>query len=190
MRFLFPSLEYELIASVDRRVDWALEVITDNSIEEWPSQLTELINNSVAVNSPVRGDTLGLSYPGVSPGPRCPYGVIISKVVVRSVIHYLVRDSGYIIEIAIYRTWEGDNTSEEPKMASSVSLYHPSWDLTTESIEMTTKVRGWDKSLSHFFDNGDRVGGLQTLMDEIGTIQGFLSAAQLQEKKQEKKSSD
>jgi len=49
-----------------------------------------------------------------------------------------------------------------------------------ESIENTTKVRGWDISLSHFFQHGYDKDGLPALRDEIATIQDFLSAAQQQ----------
>lgn len=123
-------------------MDWAVEVITDNSIERWPDQLTSLIKTSVSTRTKAREDSLGLEYPAVT--PTAPWGVYITKTVVRSVIQYKVRESGYIIEIAIYRTWEGEKTSDEPKMESSVSIYHPYWDDEMESIESkATEVRQW-----------------------------------------------
>lgn len=159
-------------------MDWAVEVITDNSIENWPEQLTSLIKGSVSTRTKVRKDKLGLEYPGVT--PTAPFGVYVTKTVVRSVIQYKAKDSGYIVEIAIYRTWDGEKTSGEPEMASSVSLYHPYWDDEMESIESkATEVRQWDSSLSHFFVHGFQVEGIPALRDEIAVVQGFLSAAQL-----------
>jgi hypothetical protein len=122
--------------------------------------------------------------------PRAPYGVDITSVVVRSVIQYKLDDSGYVVDIAIYRSWDGSNTLVEPAMATSVSMFHQAWDWEMESIENTTKERGWNKTLSHFFDNGltQEGCGLQSLLAEIEVIQGFLSSAKKSTKSKKKSS--
>lgn len=80
-------------------------------------------------------------------------------------------DSGHIIEIAIYRQWEGVATQGAPKMAAGVSLFHPLWDSEMASIEGSLRGRDWKPDLLNFFDNGT---GLRGLINEVETIQGYL----------------
>jgi hypothetical protein len=113
-------------------------------------------------------DPLGLNYVQVS--PQAPYGITISGVVVRSVIQYMMEDSGYIVEIAIYRQWGGGNTHTEPKMAASVSMFHRDWDFEMESIEGTTKERVWD--VRNFFGND-----LRRFLFHVNAIQSMISTS-------------
>ena len=78
----------------------------------------------------------------------------------------------------MYRTWEGCDTTKEPKMQSSVSMFHPTWDDEMESIEdMTTKERRWDKELECFFEAPGQMGGFPRFLDEVLLIQGMLNEA-------------
>jgi hypothetical protein len=86
-----------------------------------------------------------LSYPGVA--PKHTHGLDVRAVVVRSVYQYLLKDSVYIIEIAVYREWGGYSTTGEPRILSSVSMFHPVWDYQMSSIENTTGERKWDPAL-------------------------------------------
>jgi hypothetical protein len=119
-------------------------------------------------------------YPGVS--PLGSYNVEISSVVVRSVIQYMLQNSQYVVEIAIYRAWLGNEAEGEPKVSAGVTMFHQDWDLQMESIEEnTTDPRHWKSDLSSFFHIGnDGSGGLQGFLDEVGTIQGLLSDAATQ----------
>ena len=99
----------------------------------------------------------------------------------RSVYAYSFIDSDYIIEIAIYRTWEGWNTNATPKLESSVSMYHPFWDYNMEETKNTTKQREWDRELKCFFpvpepkeDVGPKEPGKQ---EWKGGLDGFLHEA-------------
>jgi hypothetical protein len=139
-----------------------------------PDQLLGLIDGSLSGNSKERKDCLGLSYPGVS--PKVTYGLDVRTVVVRSVYQYLLRDSGYIVEIAVYREWNGYNTAGEPKMLSSVSMFHPCWDDQMGSIENTTRERNWDPKLKCFFGE-DQSGGIRKFIEDVVLIQGLLSDA-------------
>jgi hypothetical protein len=87
-------------------------------------------------------------------------------------------NSGYVIEIAIYRTWY-QNTNSEPETDARVSMFHPQWDLDMESIENTTNQRIWDRGLNTFFDNGieQDSNGFENFLAEVETIQGFLCDA-------------
>ena len=139
-----------------------------------PDQLLSLIEGSLSGNSKGRKDCLGLSYPGVA--PKFTLSLDVRTVVVRSVYQYLLRDSGNIVEIAVYREWNGYNTTGEPKMLSSVSMFHPVWDDQMNSIENTTSEREWDPELKCFFGK-DQSGGIRKLMEDVVLIQGLLSDA-------------
>jgi hypothetical protein len=152
-----------------------LEVITDGSINDVPFSLLSLIDGSLSGNSKQRVDRLGFTYPGVS--PKFVYGLDVRVVVVRSVYQYMLRDSGYIVEIAVYREWIGYNTTGEPRMLSSVSMFHPAWDDEMDSIENTTRERNWDPQLRCFFERENQSGGIQKFMEDVVFIQGLLSDA-------------
>ena len=149
-------------------------------MNDLPDQLLSLIDGSLSGNSKERKDCLGLSYPGVS--PKFTYGLDVRTVVVRSIYQYLLRDSGYIVEIAVYREWSGYNTTGPPKMLSSVSMFHPVWDDQMGSIENTTRARNWDPQLSCFFGEHES-GGTRKFMEEVVLMQGLLSDASRASKK-------
>jgi len=164
-----------LLLSPDRKFDWTLEIITDGSIADLPSTMLSLIEGSLSGKSKEREDCLGLSYPGVSPSTQ--YGLDVRNVVVRSVYQYMLKETGYIVEIAVYREWDGCNTAKEPKMLSSVSMFHPVWDGQMDSIEYTTKERDWDRQLRCFFEGPDQNGGIPKFMEDVILIQGLLTDA-------------
>ena len=140
-----------------------------------PAALQKLIEASLPLKDTELVDALGLTYPAVS--VYAPKDIDIDRVVVRSVAQYKTQDSGYVVEIAIYRRW-GRSMRADPVMESSVSMFHPNWDLEMESIENTTKERAWDCRLRNFFEPGSgRENGLEHFLLEVQNIQGFLSAA-------------
>ena len=142
-----------------------------------PAALQKLTEGSLPLKDTELIDPLGLTYPAVS--VQVPKDTFIDRVVVRSVAQYQTQDSGFVVEVAIYRTWgQGQSTKAKPAMASSVSMFHPDWDLEMESIENTTKERSWDRRLRNFFEPGmGREDGLEHFLLEVQNIQGFLSAA-------------
>lgn len=142
-------------------------------MDDLPDQLLWLIEGSLSRTTKGRKDCLGLSYPRVA--PKNTPGIDVRAVVVRSVYQYLLKDSGYIIEIAVYREWGGYSTTGEPKILSSVSMFHPIWDDQMSSIENTTGERKWDTELSCFFGDDQTGGGIQKFMEDVALIQGLLS---------------
>lgn len=149
-------------------MDWEIEVITDNEEDHIPQNLLALVHGSVTPATQ-RFDCFGLRYPAVS--PRSSIDAEVTSIVIRSTVQYRLEHSGYIVEIAIYRTWQGNSTREEPNFAGSVSLFHQDWDLQTESIENTTKERNWPWDLSNFFDNsGGGKTGLPNFISEVEAI--------------------
>jgi hypothetical protein len=141
-----------------------------------------LMQSSLTGKSVERLDSLGLPYPGVS--PKIPSGCVVGSVVLRSVFQYMWTSSGNVIEVSIYRVWDGCNTSSEPKINASLSAFNPRWDLEMASVENTTSIRDWDRQLKNFFGEGGEKRheeggnrGLARLLDEIEIIQGFLKDA-------------
>ena len=165
----YPKLTLTVLRYPLRVWDWQLKVVSDNSRETIPEDIYSIIAESVTAKSRGLRDELGLEYPEIRP-KNC-YGVEIISTVLRSVIQYMLIDSGYIVEIAIYRIWQGSNTKVAPRMAAGVSMFHRSWDTEMASIEGSVGERGWTKDLVNFFD-GER--GLKGFIDEVDNIQGHL----------------
>ncbi|KAF4634051.1 hypothetical protein G7Y89_g4051 [Cudoniella acicularis] len=158
---------------VEKKIDWALEVITDNTIREPDSSWRELVEGSVTAKTRQRKDSLGLLYPGIT--PQGPWGIEVETVVLRSVIKYRLKNSGYVIEICVYRSWQRRDTAGEPTVQASVSMYHGAWDDETVSIEGTTNVRNWDANLSQFFNEGtEETHGIEGFLREVTVIQDLL----------------
>ena len=95
-----------------------------------PKAFQSLIETSITAKSATHTDALGLPYPypKVVLKTSQPPEFEVTSVVVRSVIQYMLEGSGYIVEIAIYREWTGRNTSLEPELKASVSMFHQEWN--------------------------------------------------------------
>lgn len=139
-----------------------------------------MLRKSITSKTPQKIDELGLPYIAVE--PVAPFSNRIDSVVVRSVIQFKLITSGYIVEIAIYRSWEGNNTKVKPEMEASVSLYHPSWDTALENIVKTSAMRDWagDATLAQFYNNSatDEGCGVEAFRDAVEIIQELLSSVQ------------
>jgi hypothetical protein len=109
----------------------------------------------------------------VSPGAL--WNIKIDSVVLRSTIQYKLVESGCIVEISIYRTWNGHDTKTEPVIETSVSMFHQDWEW---QLAKTTDVRDWDDHLTPLFSNGttDKTG-IAVFFEEVGEIQSDLSDA-------------
>ena len=107
-----------------------MEIIEDGTYPEIPPSLLDLIETCVTNETKDRVDSLGLSYPGITPRKSPNLG--IDEVHIRSVYDYVFTESQYVTEIAIYRSWKGcDVVSRNPEIQTSVSLYHRVWDEET-----------------------------------------------------------
>lgn len=169
-----------------RGLDVKVDVRTDEEISSIPAQIYRLIKKSVSATSAVRVDELGLEYPQVN----AKLAWYIDNVVVKSVIQYKMKDSGYIVEIAIYRTWNGSATAVEPVVEASVSMFHPEWEFAMESIERTTRVRDFGgPGLKHLFPDSEPVSpvmttGMELFFEEIMAVQALLVEASVERKDQ------
>lgn len=157
--------------------DWNIEIVTDDSVHHTPIALQALIESSISGASRIRYDSLGFSYPAFS--PRASHNIQVRRVVVKSVLQYVLEASGHVIEVSIYREWPSHNTSTEPEISSGFTVGHPQWDILMESREGTTSERGWKGQLEDFFvpesvNGGD---GFIDFLDRIKQIQGILCAA-------------
>lgn len=171
-----PGTQLALCECTDmlfRKVDWALELITDNKIEQPDPSWTQLIQGSVTPATKPREDTFGAAYPDISLPPQ--YGIDIKSVVLRSTFQYKLVESGCIVEISIYRTWEGRDTRGEPTVETSVSMFHESWKW---HLDATNEKRDWDAYLTPLFSNGTNdKNGIEAFFSEVGEIQSDLSDA-------------
>lgn len=140
------------------------------------------MEESVTTRTATTIDALGEEYPAVRLGP-VPHELIVTGVVVRSAVQYKMKDSDYIVEISIYRSWQGKYTTLPPKMAASVCMFRKTWDNEMESIQKTVKTRKWNKNLENFIGVKPPLEGktpsqkssLEDFIDEVQTIQGLLA---------------
>ncbi|EHK96868.1 hypothetical protein M7I_7409 [Glarea lozoyensis 74030] len=160
---------------IERKIDWALEIVTDNTIKDPLPEWQKLVERSVTAQTKDRMDANGVPYPGVT----VSYGITkVERVIVRSTIKYKFANSGYVVEIAVYRGWVGSDTRPEPEIRLGVTMYHPVWDYSMQSIEDTTEVRDWDKDLTQFFNNGEEGShGIPYFLTEVDLIKSYLSEA-------------
>lgn len=163
--------------SASRQIDWDLEIITDNEIKV-PESLEYLAQTSVTTRTPVCTDALGLSYPDVN--PRARLGVEITGFLVKTTFEYALPDSGYVLELAVYRKWL--ERGEEPEITAGFSMYHRHWDDNMQKLPRTSK-RDWDDPLKEFFGRcsaknevpGDE--GVKIFLAEVERIQGLMADA-------------
>jgi len=161
---------FRLVLTIDLRgFDWTVEIIQDSEIKDIRGALRSYIAASLDSRSEELVDPSGLPYPAV--GLRAPTGFTVERVVMRSVFQYMWVNTSNIIEVAIYREWEGCNTKREPMMQASVSMFNPDWDSEMESVEHHTEPRNWHPQLHNFFGTG-----LQGLIHEIREVQDLLAA--------------
>jgi hypothetical protein len=162
------------------KIDWALEVVKDNTIKDPIPEWHKLVDQAVTPRTQNRVDSNGVPYPDITLSTHLvsPGVAPVDSVMVRSTVKYKFAKSGYVVEIAVYRRWAGSNTKPEPEVRSGVSMYHPLWDSAMNSIEGTTEVRDWDQDLTQFFNNGeDGTHGIGHFLKEVEFIRSYLSEA-------------
>lgn len=157
-----------------RRLDWDLEIVSDDAEIDIPSSILAFrdtfIDNTFTAETKHRVDNLHQRYPTIR--PRNPNGFAVPQVVIRSISSYKTNPGGYSVDVAVYREWEGCNTMSEPRIMSSVSLSHPSWDYEMQSNEATTRVRDWREDMSNFFDPA--TGGFDGFVADIRLLHSLL----------------
>ena len=161
-----------------REVDWTVEIIQDGEIKEIPGALRSYIAASLDSKSEELVDPLQLPYPAIA--LRAPTKFMVQSVIMRSIFQYMWVNTSNIIEIAIYREWDGCNTKRAPAMQASVSMFNPDWDSEMESVENHMEGRNWDYQLHNFFGKdgvSHKNTGLSGLIHEIRDVQGLLSEA-------------
>jgi len=140
-----------------------------------------LVESCLRGRTEERTDILGLPYPGINPA-HPQGGFTVSSVVLKSVSQYKILPGGYTIDMTIYREWNGYKTTMfengekiniDPKIKTSVSMWHPNWENEMASNEATIREREWDRELANFFPSG----GLSSFIDDVQLVHGMLAAS-------------
>lgn len=176
---------------VESGLDWKLELIADNrdQVLSLPLELRTLIEDSVPTKTRLRTDVLGLQFPDVTPKPS--HSIFISSIWISSAIKYRMKESGYILEIVIYRKWAATTTQGDPEMFCSVSMFHPDWDDETRDLSTKSSGRNWKNDLSNFFKKVDESKtGLEYFLSQVRRVQGYILQAREDLIKQETHSKD
>ena len=161
-----------MLTECNRGLDWILEVITDSSLSSVPDLLQKYVSGCLDAKTTEREDALGLKFPGVK--PRHPVSVSVRSVAVRSSFQFLNRDSNFVVDVSIYREWNRTYTNPEPKLMTSVSMFHRGWESAMEAIASTAN-RDWDTELRTFFPNHKGKDGLRVFLDDVQWVQELLS---------------
>lgn len=110
-----------------------------------------LIQGCVGPRTKDRLDLNGLPYPAIDfQNKEVSLDIPVSSIVVRSVYGYAFKNSQYIVEVAVYRSWDvttkviqgrgnparptkriWDYKRTEPEVQTGVSMYHNIWDEET-----------------------------------------------------------
>lgn len=102
-----------------------------------------------------------------------------------------MKESGYILEIVIYRKWAATTTQGDPEMFCSVSMFHPDWDDETRDLSTKSSGRNWKNDLSNFFKKVDESKtGLEYFLSQVRRVQGYILQAREDLIKQETHSKD
>ena len=140
-----------------------------------------LLDSCLCGSTEERTDILGLPYPGINPA-HPQGGFTVSSVVLKSVSQYKTQPGGYTVDVTIYREWDGYKTTMfengmktniDPKIKTSVSMWHPDWENEMASNEGTTREREWDRQLAKLFPRG----GLSSFLDDVQLVHGMLAAS-------------
>jgi len=155
--------------------------------------MRSLIESSVDGKTTLRKDPIGLSFPVIEPKiskfTNEDDGHIFKEVVLRSVYSYQFGTSGYIVEIAVYRTWrkslakgslswEKLMSTTEPRIESSISMYNRMWDWTTTEAWDKTRSRNWDPQLRCFFGEEEVGDGIPKFLETTKFFLDFLTKAE------------
>lgn len=143
--------------------DWTLEIIDDGTSPNLNTAMLSLINSSVSSKTITKRDYFGLPYPDIN--PRYSKDKSVEEVVIRSIYSYKFGASGYIVEIAVYRIWPRGIMTEEPRIESGMSMYHPEWDYQMAEVYDTSNTRDWDAKLNCFFRHEDE--GIPGFLKEV-----------------------
>ncbi|RDW66187.1 hypothetical protein BP6252_09822 [Coleophoma cylindrospora] len=159
---------------IENRFDWNLDVVADDSVSDIPRTLYELVESSIQVSTKERFDEHGMGYPIVLPKPI--YGVHVEAVCIKSVLKYILKRGGYVVEVTIFRKWPGRDTSSEPETSCAISIGHQRWDHELASMQGVVAERTWEENLSNLFPP-DQLGGngFVDLVDQIRHIREILS---------------
>lgn len=144
-----------------------MEVLTNEIISETPEnlKLTRSFNNPVQ-----RKDQFGLLYPSVQllPHPN----IRIHETCVRSVEQYRLTGTPYILEAAIYRRWNGGDTTIDPSAAYGLTLYNKEWDIL---MSPTKHTRDLGSEVCDFFPGSNFAIGLSDFLDHIQKVRQILN---------------
>lgn len=87
-------------------------------------------------------ESTSFNYPSVK--LQVSHGIVVDEVWIRSMLHYKLKNTPYIVEVAIYREWKNGDTKQKPLINCGVSFYHKDWDLLMIPDEGIQGLRDWN----------------------------------------------
>jgi hypothetical protein len=146
--------------------------VTDEVISNTPQAFKEFVSNSLlaATTNQIPGSRFSFPFPT----PRIPPGVTVDEFRIRSVFRYQLKDSSYVIEVAIYRGWDNGNFKSPASTQCGINFYHKDWDLFMTPDVKVTEVREWE--FESFFPLESGSGdGFSNFLAKVKIVQDFFS---------------
>ena len=148
------------------KISWSHMIITNDSLDHVPEEMQDLIQKTLPEDFVEITDFSGLTYPKVK--LHIPYGTAVERVVMR-----IFKDTAYVVEVTVYRTWLGSDTTGAHTASCGVSMYNIDWDTNMNSLEDIRSRRNWSPSLKEFFPASSRDSlqdGFDSFLDRVRTI--------------------
>jgi hypothetical protein len=138
-----------------------------------PTVLYKLVEGSISQGIFQRYDKHGNKYPFVN--PEVPKGIHVEKVIIRSNWQYRLAAAGrYIFEIAVYRTWDGHNTSLDPMTTCGAQFYNREWDQMLGPASIIGETQDWKDGLEDLLPKTDNSSGVTAFLTEAAHIKNLL----------------
>lgn len=153
-------------------LDWCLEIIAGTQVP-LSAELMEKVKKTVNTLEPVQYDELGFPFPNINPIARI--GIMVTKLLIKTTFEYALVDSGYIVEISVYRE-RVNFLKQDVDISVGFSIYHPDWDVSMKELHSTSDTRPWDNPLKEFF-NHNPSQGVDTFFCIVEKVQGLLADA-------------
>ncbi len=159
--------------TINSNFDSCLEVMTEEAMLQPIKAFQNLaVGTTISGTAKFATEKLSFNYPTIR--LLVPQGIVVEKVRVRSAFQYTLRDTPYIVEVAVYHEWDDEETKEEPLTNCGISLYHKDWDLLMTPDEDIEAPRCLNME-SLFPDESVVEDGLSKFLAHVQTLQWFVN---------------
>lgn len=161
---------------LESKLDWCLQLSTTDEIAAPSKIVSEFVNGSISSIRRFRADEQGQEYPAIAFKPNAL--INIEGIVLRGVRSYAIKDTPYILELAIYRRWLTSDTKGPPQTSLGLSISNREWDDDLRALH-DDRPRTWHSCLRGLVNEEEKEDSqIAQLAEHIERVRTFLAAAQ------------